>query len=347
MRAACYYGPRTIVVEDRDPYEIHDDELLVRIRSTAICGTDLRIYKDGHFKVPERGPQVLGHELAGEIVQVGALVSDWQVGERVSLTPNIGCGRCDECRQGYNNMCPDYDAFGINIDGGFQEYMLVPGIAIRGGNVFRVPDTLSLEEAAVVEPLSCCYNAFAGLDVTPEDTVLIFGPGPIGAFFVQLAKAWGAKQVIVVGRRDFRLKEMERFGADVLINSSERDAFAAVERITRGRGVDVAITAASAVELQALAVQLLATHGRVNFFGGLKKGTLVELDTNRVHYRGLKLLGTTGSSNEDYFRAMRLVQDGRINVKDIVSHRFGLTEIGPAFEFAETRQGLKTMVVQQ
>jgi len=123
----------------------------------------------------------------------------------------------------------------------------------------------------VIEPLSCCYNAFKGLQVTPEDTVLIIGPGPIGACFVQLAKTWGARQVIAVGRRESRLREIEKFGADVLIDSSQVDVLAEVQRITKGRGVDVVVTAASSPELQPLSVPAPGTHGRVNFFGGLKK----------------------------------------------------------------------------
>lgn len=346
MKAAVFHAPGRIALEERPVHAIADDEMLVRPQAASICGTDLRIFGGGHFKIREGESRVLGHELAGTIVGVGKLVSGWRVGQRVAFTPNIGCGGCEMCRQGYNNMCPDYEAFGISLDGSFQERMRVPAIAIAGHNVFEVPDHLSFDEAAVIEPLSCCYNAFKGLDVTPEDTVLVIGPGPIGACFVQLARVWGAKKVFVVGRRQSRLAEIEKFGADVLIDSSKVEVLAEVMTLTGGRGVDVVITAASSPELQPLAVQLLATHGRVNFFGGLKKGTQVEIDTNRVHYRGLKLLGTTGSSNEDYFRSMRLVADGRINVRDIVSHRFALDEIGAAFAFAQSGQGMKTLVVQ-
>jgi threonine dehydrogenase-like Zn-dependent dehydrogenase len=244
-------------------------------------------------------------------------------------------------------MCPDYEAFGISVDGGFQEQMRVPAIAIRGGNVFEIPETLSFEEAAVVEPLSCCYNAFKGLSVTPEDTLLIIGPGPIGACFVQLGRRWGAKKVIVAGLTDDRLRAIEKFGADITINTSVKDLKSEIERITKGRGVDIIVTAASAPELQPLSIELLATHGRVNFFGGLPKGMTVPLDTNRVHYRGLTLTGTTGSSNEDYARSLRLVADGQINVRDIVSHRFALPEIGKAFETAIGGAAMKTMIVAQ
>jgi threonine dehydrogenase-like Zn-dependent dehydrogenase len=345
MRAAVYRAPGDIALEDRDGDVLDEDELLVDVRAASLCGTDLRIFNKGHFKIPTPTRRVLGHEVAGTIARVGRRVAGFRPGMRVSFTPNIGCGLCEMCRQGYNNMCPDYEAFGISVDGGFQDRMRVPAAAIRGGNVFEIPDGLSFEEAAVVEPLSCCYNAFKGLDVSPEATVLVIGPGPIGACFVQLARAWGARSVIVAGRSEGRLAEIERFGADVLINTTKQDLRAAIAALTKGRGVDVVVTAASAPELQPLAVELLATHGRVNFFGGLAHGMTVPIDTNRVHYRGLKLTGTTGSSNEDYDRSLRLAATGKVNLKDIVSHRFDLSDIARAFETAASGKAMKTMIV--
>lgn len=345
MRAAVYRAPGDIVLEEREDLPPGDDEILVDVKAASLCGTDVRIFKSGHFKIPTPTRRVLGHEVAGVVSAVGRLVHGFREGMRVSFTPNIGCGRCEMCRQGYNNMCPDYEAFGISIDGGLQERMRVPAMAIRGGNVFEIPDALSFEEAAVVEPLSCCYNAWKGLRVTPEDTVLVIGPGPIGACFVQLARTWGARRVFVAGRNDARLREIERFGADALVNTTRTDLAAEIGRLTRGRGVDVVVTAASAPELQPLAVELLATHGRVNFFGGLPKGTTVPIDTNHVHYRGLTLTGTTGSSNEDYDRSLRLAAEGQINLRDLVSHRFALPDIARAFETAMSGTAMKTMVV--
>ncbi len=345
MQAAVYSAPGEIAIEDRAAESFGDDEILVDVAAASLCGTDVRIFKSGHFKIPTPTRRVLGHEVAGTVAAVGPLVRGLSAGMRVSFTPNIGCGTCEMCRQGFNNMCPDYEAFGISVDGGLQQRMRVPASAIRGGNVFRVPDRISFEEAAMIEPLSCCYNAFKGLGVSPEATLLIIGPGPIGACFAQLGRLWGARKVIVAGRSSARLGALEAFGADILINTATRDLAAEISRITAGRGVDVVVTAASAPELQPLAVELLATHGRVNFFGGLAKGTMVALDTNRVHYRGLTLTGTTGSSNEDYDRAMRLVADGRINMRDLISHRFPLSDIHRAFEAAMSGGAMKTMVL--
>ena len=345
MKAAYFYEPQKIGVEDVNPYDIRDDELLVKIKAASICGTDLRIYKNGHFKIPGGAKRVLGHELAGDIVKVGAYVADFKLGQRVAIPPNIGCGKCEFCRDGYNQMCAGYEAFGISLDGGFQEYMRVPSMALRAGNVFEIPDHISYQEAALIEPLSCCYNAFKEMKTTYADTVLIIGAGPIGACHVMLNRVAGAKSIIVADIRNERLDAIRKFGADITVNSAEKDLRSEIKRITNGRGADVVITAASVMELQVIGVEVLATHGRICFFGGLPKNTLVPLDTNLAHYKGLKLMGTTGSSNSDYYKSLQLVADGRVKVKNLISETFRLPGINTAFSFAFSGQGMKAIVV--
>jgi L-iditol 2-dehydrogenase len=347
MKAAVFNGPGRLSLEERPRPEIGPDEILVRVQAASICGTDLKIYRGGHFRVGEGDTRVLGHELAGDIVEVGANVAWWKVGQRVSVVPNIGCGHCDMCRRGLNNMCPDYDAFGINIDGGFEEYMVVTPAAIYGGNLFEMPAALDWEAAALIEPLSCCFNAWKDLKVTPGDRVLVLGTGPIAGFFLMLARAYGARQVIVVGRRAARLAEIAGLGATDTVDSSEVDVVEEVMRLTGGRGVDVAVTAAPAPELQVQAMATLARYGRINFFSGLNKGTLVEIDTNKVHYWGLTLLGSTGSSIEDYARSLKLVESGQIDVKTVITHRFGMDQAVAAFDHALAGRGMKTLILPQ
>ena len=319
----------------------------MRVVASGICGTDLKIIRGGHFRVDGSEARVLGHELAGEIVEVGSHVSYWKQGQRVSVVPNIGCGHCEMCRRGLNNMCPDYDAFGISVDGGFQQYMIVTPAALFGGNLFEIPDSMSYEEASLVEPLSCCFNAWKDLSVTPEDRVLIMGTGPIAGLFLQLARCYGARQVIVVGRRASRLEEIAPQGATDVVDSSRVDVADEVLRLTGGRGVDVALTCAPAQELQAQAMACLARFGRLNVFSGLNKGTLVELDTNKIHYWGLKILGSTGSSVEDYARALQLAATRQIRVLDVVSHRFGMAQAVAAFQHGLSGKGMKTIIFPQ
>ena len=177
-----------------------------------------------------------------------------------------------------------------------------------------------------------------------EDTVLIVGAGPIGAFNVMLAKLAGAKKIIVANRSQPRLDRMKEFGADVMINVSEQELIAAVMAETDGQGVDVAVTAVSSAEVQSTAVQLLATHGRLNFFAGLGVAANVGIDTNRVHYKGLTLTGTTGSSNADYAKALQLVGDGRVDLSGLLTETFSIEDIAGAFEYAASGAGMKAVV---
>ncbi len=347
MKAAVFKGVGLVTLDERDHPQIGPDEVLVKVQAASLCGTDLKIVRGGHFRVGEGDIRVLGHELAGDIVEVGENVGYWRVGQRVCAVPNIGCGHCDMCHRGLNNMCPDYDAFGINVDGGFQQYMVVPSKALYGGNLFEIPDALDYEAASLVEPLSCCFNAWKDLEVTPQDRVLVLGTGPIAGMFLQLAKAYGARQVIVVGRRDSRLEEIAELGATDTVNSSSVEVYDEVMRLTGGAGVSVALTCAPAPELQGLAMSLLARYGRMNFFSGLNKGTKVELDSNKVHYWGLKLLGSTGSSVEDYARSLKLVESGRIDVKRVVTHRFGMNDAMAAFNHGLSGKGMKTVLLPQ
>lgn len=347
MKAAVFNGPGMLTLDERDIPAVDADEVLVKVHAAAICGTDLKIYRGGHFRVGEGDRVVLGHELSGDIVKVGDQVSGWSVGQRVSVVPNIGCGHCDMCRRGLNNMCPDYDAFGISVDGGFQQYMVVTPAALYGGNLIEIPETLDYEAAALVEPLSCCFNGWKDLHVTPEDRVLVMGTGPIAGLFLQLARAYGARQVIVVGRRDKRLFEIAGLGATDTVNSSKVDVVDEIMRLTDGAGVDVALTCAPAPELQGQAIEVLARYGRMNFFSGLTKGSKVEIDTNKVHYWGLTLTGSTGSSVEDYTRSLRLVEAGKIDVKAIISDRFDMGSALAAFDHALAGKGMKTLILPQ
>ncbi|MEZ5117733.1 MAG: zinc-dependent dehydrogenase [Candidatus Nanopelagicales bacterium] len=345
MKAAVFHAPGDIRVEDVPEPTVPDDGILVRVRAASICGTDLRISKHGHFKIPQGQHRVLGHEIAGDIVAVGHQVETHAVGERVSVTPNVGCGRCEFCLVGLNNMCPDYEAFGVSMDGAFEELMAVPGFALQRGNVFRIPDGVSYADAALTEPFSCCYRGQQALHIGMDDSVLVVGAGPIGIFHLLLSRLSGARRTIVANAGRPRLDIAERLGADVTVDVTTTDLADVVEAETGGRGVDVAITCVSAPQVQSDTVQLLATHGRLNFFAGLGGGEHPPIDTNRLHYKGLVLTGTTGSSNADYAASLQLVADGRVRPSDLVTMTVPLEGIADAFEHSASGAGMKAMVV--
>jgi len=342
MKTACFYGIGDIRVEEVPVPEIGDNEVLVKVRACTVCGTDNRIYRHGHFKIPPGTKRVLGHEMAGEIAKVGAAVEGYRVGDRVALPPNVGCGRCYMCIRGYNQLCPGYEAFGVSMDGGFAEYVKVPAFAV--GNLIPIPDHVSFEEAAIAEPLSCVLHAYEAHRTAPGDLVLIIGPGPIGALHAMLNKMAGGR-IVVAGRSPIRLEAMKRYGADVVINNAETDLVAEMARLTGGRGADVVITANSDPEMQKAALEIAGYHGRVSLFGGLPKGKEhVTLNTNLIHYKELVVTATTGSSLLDVHKAMDMIASGKLDVKSLITESFAIEDTVAALEYAASGAGMKALV---
>lgn len=345
MKAAYLTAPGQIAVEDIPPHKIGEGDLLMKMGATSICGTDLRIYKNGHFKIPPGQKRVLGHELTGEIMEAGSGVKGYLKGMRVAMAPNIGCGVCRQCIQGHINICPTYDAFGISLDGGFQDYVVIPASAVGSGCIVEIPGNVSFEEAALAEPLSCVHNSYSYLRTRPGDSVLIIGAGPIGALHAALHRSAGGTRIMVADLSSSRLEAVKSFGADIVINSGEQDLKEAVMAHTEGRGADVIVTAASAAALQAQSLELAALGGRICFFGGLPSGRDgVELATNLIHYRQLSIFGTTGSTYTDHRISMELIASGRIDVKPLISRRFPVEETEAAFRYARSGAGMKAFI---
>jgi threonine dehydrogenase-like Zn-dependent dehydrogenase len=324
--------------------EIGEKQALVAVKAAAICGTDLRIYRSGHHHLEEGTDRILGHELAGEIYEVGAGVTRYTPGMKVGMASNVGCGVCRYCRMGKLHLCPEYIAVGITFDGGFADYFRVDEKPLLQGNLIPFEES-SFEEIALAEPLSCAINALESVGTTPGDTVLIVGAGPLGALHLQLNRLAGAGLVIMADLSGQRLRLLERFGPDVVVDTSKEDLREAVMSHTGGNGADVIITACPAPEIQQLSVEIAAKLGRINFFGGLPRGReMVRLNTNLIHYNGLLVTGTTGASLAHYEQAVDLIERRRVDVESIVSRRFGIEQVAEAFEYALSGQGLKTIL---
>jgi L-iditol 2-dehydrogenase len=345
MLAAVYHDVGDMRAEEVPSPSVGDEDALLRVRAASICGTDLRIYSSGHFKIPTGTSRILGHELSGEVARVGSMVESLTPGMRVAIAPNIGCGVCEQCIQGRSHLCPTYDAFGITLDGAFSEYMLIPRVAIEQGNVVQVPEGVSLEEAALNEPFSCCYNGSRACRIEPGDSVLIVGAGPIGIMHLLLASLSGASKVIVSEMIEERLAGAAEFGADLVVNPAEEDLAAVVEEATSGRGADVIIVAAPSPSAQQQALDLAAYQGRINFFGGLPQGReFINFPPNRVHYRQLVVTGTTGSSNYQYRKSMEIIASGRVDLLPLISARFPLSEVAEAFDLAASKKAMKVLI---
>ena len=345
MLAAVYYGPRDVRLEQRDVPRIGADECLLRVVSTGICGTDIRIFKGEHAKYPPGTNRVPGHEMVGDIVSVGEEVKGVTVGQRVFVAPNMGCGQCNQCISGNNNLCANYDAPGITYDGSFAEYMRIPSQAIVQGNLIEIDKDLDPAIAALIEPFACVMRGQDVLDIQPGENVLIVGAGPIGVMHVMMARLRGAAHIIVSELNPDRLDQVKGFGADTIVNSAEDDLYSLVFDKTKGVGADVVIVAAPSHEAQKMALEVATIGGRINFFGGLsKKRPTVNLDSNLIHYRELHVTGTAACSTNDCHRAALIAGSGRIDFSEFVGARFALRDANEAFRMAEEGKYIKVVL---
>lgn len=342
MKAARLKGKLNIQVEEVAIPQIADNEMLLKVKSASLCGTDVRMYNNGYKDVSPENPLTIGHEFAGIIEEVGSKVKGYTKGQKVAIAPNIGCGTCDLCVSGQTHLCDNYDAWGVTMDGGFAEYVRIPAFAIEQGNIAPLDDEISFAEASLVEPLSCVYNGQKQINILPGDDVLIVGMGPIGLMHVMVCKLFGAAKVIVADLSDERLAKAKELFPDVY--TVKGDLKEEIKKIT-GKGVDVSIIAAPAAIAQSESTEYMNMNGKILFFGGLPKDKeMVPLNSNTIHYKQLSIHGCTKQSVYDYRLCSKLVNDKRIPLHLIVSETYTIDEFDKALANAVAAKGLKHVI---
>jgi len=343
VNAAVLEALENLVVREVPTPSAGPGELLVRVRACAVCGSDLRIFHHGNPRV--KPPQIIGHEIAGEVVEVGAGVEGFAVGDRVAIGADVPCGVCPECREGRGNNCAINYAIGYQFPGGFAEYILLNQTTVNYGPVHKIPEGLSFAEAALAEPLACCINGLELCWLGVGESVVIIGAGPAGLMLAQLARHMGATKIIVAQRSKGRVELARKFDVDVVISTTEEDLRQRVLEETEGRGADVIVVACASPEAQMQAIELAATRGRINFFGGLPRGTPpISIESNLIHYKELYVTGSHGSVPRQHKAALGLIAARAVDVKRLITHTVPLAEIHRAFELVESRAGLKVVV---
>jgi L-iditol 2-dehydrogenase len=345
MLAAVYHGPNDLRVENVPVPNIGKGELLVKVLSASICGTDLRIFHGNHRMYKPGTVRIPGHEVVGTIEKVGGEVKNYTTGQRVFCAPNTGCGHCLQCVTGNNNLCANYDAIGITSDGGFAEYVRIPGNSVQQGNVIPISESVDPAMAALIEPFACVVRGQNALYIQPGDVVLILGAGPIGIMHTKLAKARGAGRVIVSEPILERAEQAGRMGADRVVDPISEDLKSVLNAESLGHGADAIIVAAPSHSAQESALDLAAISGRINFFGGLPKDhPTINFNSNLVHYKELVITGTTACSTADCWQASQIINSGLVDLSDVVSQRFPLRNARNAFAAAEDRKSLKIVL---
>lgn len=326
MNAVIINAPGDYGVYEVEQPACPDGGVLVKVLAVGLCGGDLRTLRMGHHRV--KLPFIVGHEVSGEVVALGnGYEGRWKTGDKLAIAPVVYCGKCDFCQNGVFELCNNYKELAQSWQGGFAEYMAIPQEAVQRGTIQQIPEGVSPIHATIVEPLSSVANAHEKGNIGLGDTVVVIGAGPIGTFHLELARARGAKTVIVADIDENRLELMKSYNPDFLINSSKTDLVGKVREITKGYGADVVITANPVPETQIQAVEMAKKGGRVLLFGGLPKDkSKPGIDMNLVHYNALQLIGTTIFAPKHNRIAMDLVASGKVSAEKFISHVLPLTE---------------------
>jgi len=346
MRALRFYAPGDVRLEDVPEPECGPKEVKIKVKNCSTCGTDVKIFKNGHVNIT--GTTTMGHEVAGEVVEVGSeALGGFKVGDRVQSIAAVPCGECHECKKGWMEVCENQTSVGYQYDGGFAEYMIVPEQVLKVDGLNRIPENVGYDEASAAEPFACAINAQEQLGIEPGDFVVVFGAGPIGCMHIRIARGvHEAGTIVLVDINAERLKmSTEAVHPDHVIDSSQVNVVEEVMKMTDGRGADVIITATPANITQEQALAMAARNGRISFFGGLPKNNpTITCDSNLVHYRQLHIHGANGSAPEHNKRALEYISTGQVPVKDLITKHIPLENALDAFDIVAKGEAIKVTV---
>jgi len=340
MRVAVYYNNRDVRLEERPRPGAGPGELLVRILASGICGSDVLEW----YRI-KKAPIVLGHEIAGEIVEVGEGVKAYRKGQRVFASHHVPCNTCRHCLGGYHTACETLHT--TNFDpGGFAEYVRLPPLNVDRG-VLVLPDEVSYEEGSFVEPLGCIVRGQRVAGLRAGRSVLVLGSGISGALHIMLARALGAGRIIATDISEYRMKFAERLGADLALDARE-DIPKRVREANEGRGADLVIVCTSALEACLQAMRSVERGGTVLFFAAPDPGTELPVPITEFWRDEVKLMTSYGSAPTDSAQALELIRAKRVPVAEMITHRLPLAEAVEGFRLvAAGGESLKVIIEPQ
>lgn len=374
MHAAVFYGPGNIIVS----HEASDYEkgavkgrrgVLLRVKACAVCGYDVRVYRNGHQKVTP--PVILGHEICGQIESDIVVATSDNGGEkershtiksgtRVAVSPIIPCLNCIYCHYKQYNLCLNLKEIGSSINGGFAEFLRIPEETLKVGGLVSVPDSMSDEEVALLEPLACCLNGLSNMGPVvrknERNRVAIIGDGPIGLLHLQLIKRLDGAKAMVIGRIPQRIQKAKTMGADATAlfatNKNHNDINEIRENVldfTCGIGFNTIIVATSNLAALDFATKIASKNSRISIFAGIPRSSdrslgSFSLDPNLLHYNQISITGSFSSTPNMLREAARLASNNEIDLSKIISHRYPLHDINEAMLATERYRGLRVII---
>jgi L-iditol 2-dehydrogenase len=345
MRAAVYRGPSNISLEMVPVPEIRDGEILVRVHTCGVCGTDLKKIEYG--LVPP--PRIFGHEISGVVVKTGPKAARFKVGDRITTHHHIPCRKCFYCERKLFSQCEFYRRTGTTAGfepagGGFAEYVRVMDWIVEEGTI-AIPEDVSFEEASFLEPLNTCLKALETAELKPGEVVVVYGQGPVGLLMMQSALCEGA-QAVGLDFLESRLAVARELGASAALNPERDDIRGAIAKLTQGRGADLAIVAAANPRAIEDAQIIVRRGGRVLLFAQTVPGEMIPVDASRICVEEKKLIGSYSASVELQEKAARLIFTRKVNVARLISHRLPLEELPVAIHLAShpSEHSLKVVI---
>ena len=320
--------------------DMNDDEILVAMHSCGICGSDLeKVYGNYGMKSLR-----VGHEPAGHVIKIGKNIKNFQIGDRVFVHHHVSCYTCRYCLQGNYTMCSNYQKSNIEPCG-LSEQFVVPKWNIERGGVLKLPDSVSYDEAALIEPFACCIRGLNKISIKHGDNIAILGAGPTGVMHMLLAKMWGANNIVVSDINDFRLKFVEKYGVTT-VNLNRDILDIAIKEATDGIGADVTILATGNIKAFESSLMITRRGGKILLFGVPSVGSIFNMDLNSIYSNEQLIVPSYGASEIETNQALSLMSDKSVDLLPLVTHRFQIRDSNDAFKCAHNAiDAMKVLIV--
>lgn len=341
MKAAMYYGPRNILIEEVPIPKIGPLDVLVEMRACGICGSDLM-----EWYIKTKAPLVPGHEPSGVVARVGRRVEGCEEGDRVFAHHHVACLTCYYCRHGVYTLCSQFTKTHLD-PGGLSEYFRVPAPNLEIDTI-RIPESVSFEEATLIEPTGCCLRALKQCNIQPGDSVAVVGSGASGIILTILARIFSANPVIVTDFVDYRLKAASRLGADLTVNPEKESLIEVTKQATDGRGADVTIVTAPNISAYLTGIELCRKGGTLCIFAPTRPEDFLRISPHKLFFNEIRLVSSYSTSHIETKTAFELIKTKRIDAKKLITHRFPLEKTAEAFhKAARDKKCIKVVVLNE
>ena len=337
MKVAMYYNNNDVRIEEMPVPSIGDNELLVKVKASGICGSDVMEW----YRI-KKAPRILGHEITGDIVEIGKNVKKYRIGDRVFVSHHVPCNTCRFCLNNQHTLCHTLHSTNFH-PGGFAEYLRVPEINVDRG-VFVLPKEMSYDEGVFIEPLACVVRGLKTAEMKPGQIVLVLGSGISGLLQIKLAKAWKAGKILATDVEEYRLKAAKKFGADAVIHAKD-DVPEQVKKHNDGKLADLVILCTGAPSAVKQALKSVDSGGTILFFAPTEPGIEIPFPLFDLWNKQIKMVSTYAGSPEDINIAIDLIKSKKVNVVDMISHKLPLSEAAKGFQLvAKAQESIKVIL---